>query len=655
MNFGAFGGGFSQGFNSGVQMAKSIRDIIKERKLEDLRTQGMEEARNARSQAVNGMISENAPPEPKAPAEPKAGAPTAQPAATASPAPAPASLDDYLTTSPTASPDAASAKTAASSMPPSLSTQTPAAGGLPSSTKADAAPVTPDKAPAQAQAQPQASASPGGFFVNGKAYKTRDEAYKAADAAAPSTLDFFMKTSVPKLQEEYIAQGDPAKAEAWGQWAASKKNQAAMQEWASMYRAAQFGDMEKAADHAFNLYKRYDDGITPVSKETVKDKDGNVTGFNVRLKNEATGEVTSQFIDRRAMVEMGMAALAPDKLFEVSFQRQASADKAAAEARVKAQEKRQEFQEKVILQDRKEDRTDAREGVKGRQKLSEISLRGQIDKENLGEGEKAKANAKIDLLKQSGYSDEQIAAMVPAIVGAGEHKKTTDPTERRALIASDLVKNDPTFARLPPAERNKRVDEMMSVIYGDQGGQPGGGPAAGASGGGQGPVYVRDTKTGEIFKMENGQRVPIQAPTASPAPAAAPAAPKPQSLVRSPSQVAAGGLPAPAAPPAPAPVAPPAPAAPAAPAARMTVEQALNRGGNPEISKIMAPKAQQIRDAWAQVQQLQQQTAQAAASGDQKAVVAAARAQQDARSRFEALLADMDPGMRSAVMAAVSQ
>lgn len=644
MNFGAFGDGFTKGFNSGTQMAKSIRDIIKERKLEDLRTQGMEEARNARAQAVNGMISENSPPEPKDPAEPKAGAPTAQPAATASPAPAPASLDDYLTTSPTASPDAASAKTAASSMPPSLSTQTPAAGGLPASTKADAAPVTPDKAPGMA------AESPGGFFVNGKAYKTRDEAYKAADANAPSTMDYFMKNTVPKLQEEYIAQGDPAKAEAWGQWAASKKNQAAMQEWASMYRASQFGDMEKAADHAFNLYKRYDDGITPLSKETVKDKDGNVTGFNVRLKNDKTGEVTSQFIDRRAMVEMGLSALAPDKMFEVTFQRQSAADKAAADARVKAQEKRQEFQEKVILQDRKEDRADAREGVKGRQKLSEISLRGLIDKENMGEAEKAKANVKIDLLKQSGYSDEQIAAMVPAIVGAGEHKKTTDPTERRALIASDLVKNDPTFARLPPAERNKRVDEMMSVIYGDQGGQaaarPGaaphaGAPAAGPSAG-QAPVYVRDTKTGEIFKMENGKPVPIKpAAGAAPSPQAAPAAPKPQAMVASPSQVAAAGLPA--------------TAAPAAPAARATVEQALNRGGNPDIAKVMAPKAQQIRDTWAQLQQAQQQTAQAAASGNQQAVVAAARAQQEARNRFDALLADMDPGMRSAVMAAVSQ
>ena len=52
MNFGSFAGGFSQGFNNGVSMAKTIRDVIRDRKLQDLREQGMAEAERQRSQTV---------------------------------------------------------------------------------------------------------------------------------------------------------------------------------------------------------------------------------------------------------------------------------------------------------------------------------------------------------------------------------------------------------------------------------------------------------------------------------------------------------------------------------------------------------------------------------------------------------------------------
>jgi hypothetical protein len=322
---------------------------------------------------------------------------------------------------------------------------------------------------------------------------------------------------VPKLQEEYIRQGDVAKAEAWSQWAQQKKNQATMKEWSSMYRAAQFGDMEKAADHAFNLYKNLDDGITPLSKETVKDKDGNVTGFNVRLKNEQTGAVTAQFIDKRALIEMGLQGLAPDKMFELTFKRQSEADKAAMEARIKRGEKAAEFKEKVVLQDRKDDRADVREIRKGQQKLSEISLTKQLEEANLGTKERAKVEAKVGMLSDAGYTDDQIKGMMPALVGAGEHKKTTDPNERRALIASDLVKNDPTFSRLPIEARNKKVDEMMGIIYGDTAapaGKPVSAPAQPA--GGQ-PVYVKDKATGQIYLKQGDKLTPVQPKQAGPA------------------------------------------------------------------------------------------------------------------------------------------
>lgn len=506
MNFGAFAGGFSGGFDNGVRQAKTIRDVIKERKLEDLRTQGMEEAQGARAAAVNGMITDNGEPAKAAPVDTaiEAGNPAAVEVSAIKP---------QATVQPDAGSVAANPTTATAAPVSAASTGMPAPP-----TQAKPAPTEPTATPS------------GRFTVGGKSYATREEAYKAADAAAPSTMDFFMKNAVPKIQEQYIANGDIEKAKAWDEWTKEHQSQKAMKEWSSMYRAAQFGDFEKAADHAFNLYKQYDDGITPVSKETVKDKDGNVTGFNVRLKNDNTGEVTSQFIDKKGLVEMGLSALAPNKMFEVAFKRQSDADTAAMNARIKANEKAQDFNMDMKKEEykqgredarttNKEDRADAREIKKNQQKLSEITLTKQLDAENMGAKERSQAETKINLLKENGYTEEQITAMIPAIVGAGEHKKTTDPSERRALISADLIKNDPMFARATKEQQSAKVDQLMQVIYGGE--QKPGSPANSDKPGKPAAIVDKpmayDPKlpvkwnktTGKPYHYVNGQYVPI--------------------------------------------------------------------------------------------------------------------------------------------------
>ena len=58
MNFGAFAGGFSGGFNNGVQMGKTMRDILKDRKLQDLREQGMAEAEAQRVRSAQELMTD---------------------------------------------------------------------------------------------------------------------------------------------------------------------------------------------------------------------------------------------------------------------------------------------------------------------------------------------------------------------------------------------------------------------------------------------------------------------------------------------------------------------------------------------------------------------------------------------------------------------
>lgn len=644
MNFGAFGGGFAQGLDSGMRMGKTVRDLIKERNLEDLRTQGMEEAKAQRVNAVNGLITTE-PPAPPSAATPAPEAPgTTQPSVKTAAAP-----------SPTDSPDAASAATAASAMAPAAKAFKPRWEGdtgpgpndaeIEARMKARQAPSASTQAPAAAEptpgtatsiAQPTpqttaaavgvAGANPavpapaekpikvdGKFFVGGKGYATRDEAYKAADASAPSTLDFFMKNAVPKLQEAYIVNGDVAKADALGTWASNKQNQQSMVEWSKMYRAAQMGDMEKAADHAFNLYKKMDDGITPVSKETVKDKDGNVTGFNVRLKNDATGAVVSQFIDKRGLIEMGLSGLAPDKLFEMTFKRQAEADKAGMDARIKRGERVEKVQDQLTIEKYKEDRADRRTTKAGEQKITEIAVTKQLDAENMGVRERAQAESKIAMLKENGYSEDQIKAMIPAIVGAGEHKKTTDPAERAEITATELSKSDPRWSTYTQEQKTTKIKENMvaarnaiKLLDADASAKPaapGAAPTAAAPGK---PVYVKDTKTGEIFERRDGKLLPVKQSAAAPAPAAPASvpAPAPSAPSPTPAATAATGMPARTAPaPTPAPAASPAPAAP-----------------KNAADQILADKVAKLAPLAAQFKQADAMFNAAARSGDQASI-----------------------------------
>jgi hypothetical protein len=172
-------------------------------------------------------------------------------------------------------------------------------------------------------------------------------------------------------------------------------------------------------------------------------------------------------LTREKMLAMG-GANNPQKLFENEQAKQAAGEKMRYEAGLKSQERKAKREDELhmegvkagtarSLEEMKQDRLDKREGLKSDREVAR---------------ESAKVNSKIDAqvssLRDAGYSDDDIKKMMPSLVGAGDHKKTTDPTERRALIASDLLKNDAKFGRLTQDEQNKRVDDMMGVIYRDE-------------------------------------------------------------------------------------------------------------------------------------------------------------------------------------------
>lgn len=487
-------GGFAQGFASTFDF-KGLAKYAADRDLREARDQ-------AKADAVSGLITQGQ--QEVAAARGVTGKPaetvttgSSQPTDSIIPNPEKASGATVTPiTSPTDSPDAASAKTANSGMVNVADNAAPVDGEKK---------ITPQAQPtAEKSAAPSTSPAPASnglpFVVNGKGYATEGEARAAAEKHVQSNPDAIYKNMAVRMKQAYIDRGDMEAADKWEKWSEEKENKATMKEWAGAYRAAQMGNFEKAADHVFELYKRYDDGITPLSKETVKDKDGNVTGFNVKLKVEKTGEERTQFIDRKTLTEMGLSALSPPQMFELQYKRQVEADKQAAAIAADNAKSNRDFKEKVVLQDRKHD-----------QDLEKLTIDKQLDAANASNKVKREVGAKVEALRSAGYSDDFINGVLPGIIGVGEYKKQTSPEEARRLAFSDRVKSDPMFDRKSPEDQKKILDQDMALIYG--GVKPSSvpstaapsAPAAGlpqpsaAPSSNKGKVPVFDTKTNSII------------------------------------------------------------------------------------------------------------------------------------------------------------
>ncbi|HEX5362324.1 MAG TPA: hypothetical protein VFW49_14755 [Fluviicoccus sp.] len=473
MNWGGFAGGLAAGFANGVSMGKVIGDAMKQKKINDVREQGIAEAQAARSAAVDAQIQDNSQAQTPAatggitgkPAE-QVTAPSGQPTE---------SMVENPERTPGATVTPAAAPTKFTSVQPKLQDEDRSI--TIQRAKTEPARMTAD-APAPGTAAPVAGPQAGlPFMVGGKGYATREEARAAAEKATPDVMSFMSKTLVPRMQQVYMEQGDIEKADAWGKWAEDRENKAAMREWAGAYRAAQIGNFDKAADHIFELYKRYDDGITPLSKEKVTDNQGNVTGFNVRLKNDKTGEEYTQFIDKRNLTEMGLAALSPQAMFEQTFKRQTAADEAALKAAAEAAKDNRNFQQDIYKQDRnfgqqrtlKQMDVQAQEARDVRQQNNAIELKtieSQLQDANASSKVQREVGAKVQALRNAGYSDEFINGALPAILGVGDYKKATSPEEARRLAFSDRMKSDPMFGRKSAEEQNRIIDQDMKIVFG---------------------------------------------------------------------------------------------------------------------------------------------------------------------------------------------
>ena len=424
MNWGGFAGGFSQGFNNGVNIANTIQQVIKDRKISDLQENGMKEAQasvEAERASRIGAIKEIGVPDPS-----EAPKPAAAPMVKTEPDAAPTA----------ATPVAASATTPAAT--PSSITPSSAAPVTPGATVQPTTQETPQadasKTPQASIAQPTTQATvsavgvPGAkprFSYGGKEYDTREQAVAAAEKDLPNAIDSFIKTSGPKIAQQYIANGQPDKAETYIKWVEDSKSKRAIKDWASAFVAP---DFDTAVTRFGKFYTDHiDDGVDYVSHKMLTKENGTQVAV-VTLKDKNTNKPIEMEMTREKMLMLG-AANNPQRLFEMEQAKQTEAEKALYQHRLKAEERRQARQDNFELKQYEADWQDRHEDKKARNRIDEIAFVHEMDE-----------------------------------VFGSRYKKTTDPKERAALIQSDMMKNDPKFPRLSPEEQRTAIEARMKVL-----------------------------------------------------------------------------------------------------------------------------------------------------------------------------------------------
>lgn len=316
-----------------------------------------------------------------------------------------------------------------------------------------------------------ANAAAGGVqaakYYNGdKSFDTRGAAEKDATGKIVSKEDHMANVIYPQVRDFYIKEGDMEKAKAWDEYATSQKGRNALKAWA---KGATSPSLDKLAGNFGSYYTDYiDDGIDYVGHRTLRKSDGTDVAV-IKLKDKATGTESEMELTHDAIISLGAAAN-PKTLFDEKYAEQKEVRAFKIKSDIQAGHDKALLERANVLEKGKDNRQAESDAARANREEQNIRLKARLET---------------------------------------EFKKTTAPEERRAIIATELMKSDPKFAKFSSKEKSAAIDDVMSAI--------GGAKSSADSSSPQDSGFYRDKQTGEVFKMENGKRVPLKPVASSPA------------------------------------------------------------------------------------------------------------------------------------------
>jgi len=286
-----------------------------------------------------------------------------------------------------------------------------------------------------------------GYEVDGKQFGSPEAARGQAERGQGSVMDYFMRDAAPKIGETFLAQGNIEKAEAWNQWISDSQTRRGMEHWSRALRAAQMGDNKGFVDaitQAYNSPGYADDGLT-VKSHRIND------GGSITMIFERDGEEFEQtFENTEDLQQMAIGLLSPNNAFEITRAQAQS----AAEARSKAAQEDLKFQRELY-------RDEAKHG----QSLEQDTHRSNLRQMENTEGLRQKANEAAGVLRDWGYSDSEISAMIPRIIGSDSSRQQISDRDLRLRIVESFS-GDRRFGSLTPEQQEQRISEMVELVRG---------------------------------------------------------------------------------------------------------------------------------------------------------------------------------------------
>ena len=319
------------------------------------------------------------------------------------------------------------------------------------------------------------------------------DANKNTDGAMDNVMNYYMQNTVPKIQQQYLANGDVQKADAFGKWVNDSNVQQGMRYGAGMIRSAQQNDPQGVMDNMVKLYNQpgyFEDGKSAVDAKIVNGEDGKPSGMAITLRDNKTGkDETHTFNSMKDVYDLAMQFGQPDQVFKYGMEQVAAGQKIQAETAKEERDWQRTLTGKQIDQNNKMEVDN-----------NQSQLR-QAEARNPGSNKKvADATATIAFLKKNGASDEYIRSNMAGILGIENRSR---PTSSRI---DDYIKmrtdSDREFRK---KSLDQQITEARSYIAAvdKQSGEDGGlglpdATSAQPDQQGDGVLYL-DTKTGQIL------------------------------------------------------------------------------------------------------------------------------------------------------------
>lgn len=295
---------------------------------------------------------------------------------------------------------------------------------------------------------------------DGKVYGSQDKARAAAESQTPDVMEYFMNDAAPRIGQLYLEQGKPEKAQAWDAWVKDKQGKKAVEQWSSAYKSMMTGDFEDAANKFGEFYNdQIDDSVDYRGQSPIKNENGDITGFKMKLYDRDDDEMREIEMTRDQMVQLGNA-YNPQALFERITSQTDKASQLAAEAAMEERKSNRDFKQDVAL-----------ERVKSGNRMEEARTEAQLDAEYGNDGVKGKFDANVGILREQGYSDDEIRDLTPRILGISKTRAGASDTDLRLnamkMLTGDYVSRR-EFDKLPPEEQEKKINAIVRMIKATQ-------------------------------------------------------------------------------------------------------------------------------------------------------------------------------------------